>query len=198
LDEDGHVVFVISGENWEVRRNTKRNLRLVGFSHGVIKRISVDHLSIEDVYKVPMNHGERLTCGFMCGNEFGKFLGNFLIGTNMGTLFIGSLNKDRRKITIDFTRIENIGNVNTFDNNQHNSSNPNKMNLDILPDDQSLDNYPRSSQDDLLSNYVGITNVNTPPHHPIGTILVSFDDGSVKVWQVASRADVLMKMMEIN
>ena len=72
------------------------------------------------------------------------------------------------------------------------------MNLDILPDDQSLDNYPRSSQDDLLSNYIGITNINTPVHHPIGTILASFDDGSVKVWQVATRADVLMKMMEIN
>ena len=28
--------------------------------------------------------------------------------------------------------------------------------------------------------------------------MCSFDDGSVKVWQVASRADVLMKMYEIN
>jgi len=28
--------------------------------------------------------------------------------------------------------------------------------------------------------------------------LISFDDGSIKVWQVATRADVLMKMMEIN
>jgi len=35
-------------------------------------------------------------------------------------------------------------------------------------------------------------------HHPIGTIMCSFDDGSVKVWQVATRADVLMKMMDIN
>lgn len=100
----------------------------------------------------------------------------------MGTLFIGSLNKEKKRVTIDFTRIENVGNVNTFDGNQQNSSNPNKMNLDILPDDQSLDNYPRSSQDDLYGNYVGITNVNTPLHHPIGTILCSFDDGSIKVW----------------
>ena len=28
--------------------------------------------------------------------------------------------------------------------------------------------------------------------------MCSFDDGSVKVWVVATRADVLMKMMEIN
>ena len=43
-----------------------------------------------------------------------------------------------------------------------------------------------------------MTNVCTPLHHPIGTILVSFDDGTVRVWQVATRQDVLMKMMEIN
>ena len=103
-------------------------MRLVGFSHGVIKRISVDNLAIDDVYKLPMNHGERLTCGFMCYNEFGKFLGNFLIGTNMGTIFIGSLNKEKKRVTIDFSRIENVGSHNTFDTQNQNSSNPNKMN----------------------------------------------------------------------
>jgi len=117
LDEDGHVVFVISGENWETRNNTKRKLRLVGFSHGVIKRISMDHLSIDDVYKLPMSSGERLTCGFMAANDNEipkgrKFLGNFLVGTNMGTLFIGTMDKVGRRVRIDFTRIENIGNVN--------------------------------------------------------------------------------------
>jgi len=116
LDEDGHVVFVISGDNWEVKRNTKRNLRLVGFSHGIIKRISVDNLAVDDCYKLPMSHGERLTCGFFCSNEFGKFLGNFLVGTNMGTLFIGSLNKEKKRVTIDISRVENVGMHNSFDN----------------------------------------------------------------------------------
>jgi hypothetical protein len=67
-----------------------------------------------------------------------------------------------------------------------------------LPDDQSLDNYPRSSQDDMYGNFIGITNVCSPSSNPIGTILCSFDDGSAKVWSVATRADVLMKALEVD
>lgn len=83
----------------------------------------------------------------MCANEVGKFLGNFLIGTNMGTLFIGSLNKDKKRVTIDISRIENVGNLNTFDNQNQNSSNINMLNRDILniPEDEDIDNYARSS-----------------------------------------------------
>ena len=91
-------------------------MRLVGFSHGVIKRISIDNLAVDDCFKLPMQHGERLTCGYFCQNDYKTFLGNFLIGTNMGTLFIGTLSRQKNKrVDINYCRIENVGKHNTFD-----------------------------------------------------------------------------------
>ena len=135
FEDDGHVVFVISSDQW--LHKTKRSMRLVGFSHGVIKRISIDNLAVDDCCKLPMSHGERLTCGYFCQNELKNFLGNFVMGTNMGTLFIGSLQKpNRNRVDINYCRIDNVGKHNTFESNQINTSNPKGgMNLDILPDD---------------------------------------------------------------
>ena len=74
LDEDGHVVFVI---NCPPVKGKKNNNKLVGFSNGVIKLADFDRLDFAHVFKVPLNSGEKVTCG--CYAENGH---NFLFGTN--------------------------------------------------------------------------------------------------------------------
>jgi len=52
-EDDGHVVFVISNKS-----SSKKLKRLVGFSNGVIKRVSFDSLAVEHCFKVNMMIGE--------------------------------------------------------------------------------------------------------------------------------------------
>ena len=75
LEEDGYVVFVIS--TLQGSGNVKKQRRLVGFSNGIIKRISLESLSVEHVFKVNLNSGEKLTCGHYSDNGM-----NFVFGTN--------------------------------------------------------------------------------------------------------------------
>lgn len=54
------------------------------------------------------------------------------------------------------------------------------MNRD-LNDNESIDiEHNRSAED--LHDFTGITSLHFPYVDPIGTILVGFDDGTVKVW----------------
>ena len=83
-DEDGHVVFITFAYGETSRQ--KKDKRLIGFSNGVIKRFDMKKLEAEHVFKIPMNIGEKLTCGLFSENK-----SNFACGTNQGTLIIGSL-----------------------------------------------------------------------------------------------------------
>ena len=62
------------------------------------------------------------------------------------------------------------------------------LNSDIMNDGDGLDRLDRldydaaHSQDDLR-DITGITNIHLPFFEPIGMILVSFDDGSIRLWQ---------------
>lgn len=93
FDEYGHVVFVIghplfnskSGQKGTI---SKRQQRLVGFSNGYIKVLSIESLSVKHTLKVPINRegGEVLTCGMFSANKK-----NFALGTNHGTLIFGNI-----------------------------------------------------------------------------------------------------------
>ena len=108
-DEDGYVVFVIDGGKYE-KAKTKQ-FRIIGFSNGVLKRISLDSLAVDQQWKLPLNSSEKLTCGHFSDNGF-----NFVVGTNQGTLFIARLYvTSRKRSEIKFCRIEDIGKSNSFD-----------------------------------------------------------------------------------
>jgi hypothetical protein len=109
-EDYGHVVFVISPVTASNKRNARQR-RLVGFSQGIIKRIQIDNLTVDDCYKVQLNPGEKLTCGYFSENNL-----NFLVGTNQGTLIIGSMTAvGKNRVDIKFCRLENIGNKNSID-----------------------------------------------------------------------------------
>jgi hypothetical protein len=55
FEEDGYVVFVISTNISQSSSNKGKQKRLVGFSNGILKRISLDTLAIEHVFKVNLN-----------------------------------------------------------------------------------------------------------------------------------------------
>lgn len=70
------------------------------------------------------------------------------------------------------------------------------MNRD-LNDNESIDiEHNRSAED--LHEYTGITSLHFPFVDPIGTILVGFDDGTVKVWQCDGPNDQLKKILELQ
>ena len=62
------------------------------------------------------------------------------------------------------------------------------LNSDIMNDGDPLDRLDRleydaaHSQDDRR-DITGITNIHLPFFEPIGMILVSFDDGTIRLWQ---------------
>jgi len=80
-EEYGYVVFVISQ-----RQQHKKKFRLVGYSSGTIKRISLDKLKVTDILKIDMLMGEKLTCGFYSENDY-----NFVMGSTYGNVFIASM-----------------------------------------------------------------------------------------------------------
>mmetsp|Transcript_9203 Transcript_9203/g.15477 ORF Transcript_9203/g.15477 Transcript_9203/m.15477 type:complete len:132 (-) Transcript_9203:710-1105(-) len=129
-----------------------------------------------------MNPAERLTTGTYSDNGM-----NFVFGTNQGTLFIASLKTlGRNRVEANYCRIENVGKCNTFDNDNKSKSFL-KLNSDIMNDNESIDIDRMNSADDLMHEFTGITNISFPYPDPIGTILISFDDGQIKLWQSSVR-----------
>lgn len=123
---------------------------------------------------MPLNSSEKLTCGHFSDNGF-----NFVIGTNQGTLFIARLYvTSRKRSEIKFCRIEDIGKSNSFDTDF--KSQTNLMNRDLNDNESIGIEHNRSAED--LNDFTGITSIHFPFVDPIGTILVAFDDGTVKVW----------------
>lgn len=138
-----------------------------------------------------MNPGEKLTCG--CYSENGM---NFVMGTNQGTLFIASMKTlGRNRVDANYCRIENVGKCNNFDNETKSKSFL-KLNSDLMNDNESIDIDRMNSVEDL-HDFTGITNIHFPYVDPIGTILVSFDDGQIKLWQSAVKNEQLMKILEL-
>jgi hypothetical protein len=119
-----------------------------------------------------MNAGEKLTCGTY--SENGK---NLVFGTNQGTLFIASMKSmgKSNRCEASYCRIENVGKCNNFDND-YKSKSVTKLNTDIMNDNDSIDIDRNNSLEDL-GLFTGITNIALPYIDPIGTILISFDDG---------------------
>ena len=123
-----------------------------------------------------MNPGEKLTCGRYSDNGI-----NFVFGTNQGALYIASLKAiGKSRVEVSYCRIDNI-----------NKSNPNvdaykaqslaNLNNDIMNDNDSID-IDKNSDEAYLDQFIGITSVYMPYVDPIGTLLVAFDDATVKLW----------------
>lgn len=53
---------------------------------------------------------------------------------------------------------------------------------DFLPDEQ-YEPEPAHSDRFYYNDMVGITCIKTPSNDPIGTLLIGFDDGAVRIWQ---------------
>jgi hypothetical protein len=128
-----------------------------------------------------LNSQEKLTCGHFSDNKT-----NIVIGTNQGTLIFATIQAHRKRCEIQFCRIEDVGRTNNFDTD-FKSKTDLIMNRD-LNDNESIDiEHNRSAED--LHDFTGITSIHFPYVDPIGTILVSFDDGTVKVWQCSGPND---------
>lgn len=126
FDEYGYVVFVIAQ-----KAQSKRKYRLVGFSNGVIKRVSFDKLKVTDVLKLNMMMGEKLTCGFYSDNDK-----NFAMGTSYGNVFIASLNQYKSKMTATYCVIPNICKANQLSSIKHDKASENRFNIDLDNDEQ--------------------------------------------------------------
>lgn len=177
IEDDGYVVFVISTSISQSSSNKRKQKRIVGFSNGVIKRISLDTLAIEHVFKVNLNPGEKITCGHYSDNGI-----NFVFGTNQGALYIASLRTiGKSRVEITYCRIDNINKSNnTIDG--YKSQSLAKLNNDIMNDNESID-IDKNSDEAYLDQFIGITSIHFPYVDPIGTMLVAFDDATCKLWQ---------------
>jgi hypothetical protein len=106
FDEYGYVVFVISQ-----KFQHRRKYRLVGFSSGTIKRVSLDKLKVMDVLKLNMMNGEKLTCGFYSENDK-----NFAMGSSYGNVYIASLTQNKTRLISNYCVIPNICKANHMQN----------------------------------------------------------------------------------
>lgn len=91
-----------------------KQIRLIGFSNGFIKVMSLKTLNMKDCFKVPINReaGEVLTCGQFSANNK-----NFAFGTNHGTLFFGNIILGK-KLDANYAKIPNAGKCNNFDTSE--------------------------------------------------------------------------------
>ena len=67
----------------------------------------------------------------------------------------------------------------------------------MADDAESIDIDAHISQEDI-EMFTGISSVHFPSIDPIGTMLVAFDDGSIKVWQSSVRNEQMMKILELQ
>lgn len=191
IDEDGYVVFVIS-TNVTSGSTKGKQKRLIGFSNGILKRISLDTLAIEHVFKVNLNPGEKLTCGHYSDNGI-----NFIFGTNQGALYIASLKTiGKSRVEISYCRIDNINKSNQMID-AYKSQSLAKLNNDIMNDNESID-IDKNSDEAYLDQFIGITSIHFPYVDPIGTMLVGFDDATCKLWQSSVKNEQQMKIMELE
>jgi hypothetical protein len=77
----GHVVFVIAP-----KQTNRKKFKLVGYSKGFIKRVSLEKLKIDGVIQLQMNVGEQITCGIFSENER-----NVALGSTYGNVYIASV-----------------------------------------------------------------------------------------------------------
>lgn len=137
--------------------------------------------------------GERLTCGFYSENDT-----NFAFGTNYGTLYIASLKTiGRNRVEASYCKVDGICKQNNFLEKKGGSAK--ELNIDLMneADNQSLDIERQNSEQDT-DCFTGITSINFPYVDPIGTMLVAFDDGTIKLWQSAVKNEQLMKILELQ
>jgi len=118
FEEEGYVVFVIGHPQFSKLKSgsgrgplSKKQVRLVGFSNGYIKVLSITTLAAKHSFRVPLNReaGEVLTCG-----QYSQNNKNFAFGTNHGTLFVGNLVQAKR-MDANYAKIVNVGKCNNFE-----------------------------------------------------------------------------------
>ena len=189
LEDDGYVVFIISTKE---KKETKNPRRLVGFSNGLIKRFNFGNLSPADrVFKLQLNPGEVLTCGFYSENET-----NFVVGTNHGTIFFCSMRNFGRQIVAEYCRIDNVSRSSSFADVKVKSQK--NLNPDIFNDNESELTINRDDSQDDLNLFVGDTSIHFPSTEPIGVMLVAFDDGSIRLWKSVEKNKQLMKIYKLE
>ena len=64
-------------------------------------------------------------------------------------------------------------------------------------ENESID-IEKNSDEAYLDQFIGITSIHFPYVDPIGTILVSFDDATCKLWQSSVKNEQQMKIMELE
>lgn len=153
--------------------------------------MSFDNLKIEQVFKVHLGHGEKITCGFYSENDI-----NFSFGTSHGNVYLGSLKAiTKTRVVANFVKLENIGRHNNPIFSKRNSQEG--INIDLMNDNESIDIDRVNSQEDL-GFYTGVTSIHFPFVDPIGTMLVAFDDGTIKLWQSSVKNETQMKILELE
>lgn len=162
LERDGHVVFVISQKlnvtaGMSTSRSNSRRYTFVGYSNGRIKKLDWNKLIFNKLsYKVPLHAPtEKITCGYYSENDL-----NFVMGTNLGSIFIVStpLIKSRTKIPeLTFCKIINVGNLNKQILSKNHSlsklSAEQNYNQDININGDSIENNDRALDSEFGSDH---------------------------------------------
>ena len=101
----------------------------------------------------------------------------------------------------NYAKIINVGKCNSFDTtNEGNKTKPShyrQMNSDIIIEQESLDNI--DNIDSVLdgSDVVGISSISFPFQDPIGSILIAFTDGTIRMWQSTQNPN-LIEMIKLK
>jgi hypothetical protein len=72
------------------------------------------------------------------------------------------------------------------------------LNEDILNDAESEIEIDRNDSFEELNTFVGVTNIHFPSTEPIGIMLVSFDDGTIRLWKSAVKNEQMMKIYRLE
>ena len=63
-----------------------------------------------------------------------------------------------------------------------------KLNIDLDANceaEDSLDPFDEANSQDNADQFIGVTHIHFPAWEPVGKMVVSFDDGTIKMWQTA-------------
>ncbi len=77
------MAFVLSGRG--------RKQRLIGYTQGVLKVISIDSLKVDALFKIKLIKDETLTVATFSKNGI-----NFAIGTSNGSVHLGTIKLDTK------------------------------------------------------------------------------------------------------
>lgn len=88
------MAFVVSGRG--------RKQRLIGYTQGILKVVSIDSLKADALLKIKLNKDETLTVATFSKNGM-----NFAIGTSNGSVYLGTIKLDT-KLQVRLSKLDQL------------------------------------------------------------------------------------------